>query len=134
MTMSQSLEWDTVLVGTPEAPTIPGWDTARLGPLRGRTVRLPRTGERLTIVQPTDLDRLLDLAQGDPEEQLPYWAEIWPSGLALADAILSEPDQLGGRRVIELGCGLGITAIAALRAGAELLITDYSAEALLLAR
>ncbi len=33
---------------------------------------------------------------------------------------------------MELGCGLGVTAIAALRAGADLLVTDYSPEALAL--
>jgi predicted nicotinamide N-methyase len=84
------------------------------------------------IARPVAIDRLLDLAENDPEENLPYWAEIWPSGIALADAVLLQPWQVQGRRVVELGCGLGVTAAAALLAGAELLVTDYSAEALLL--
>ncbi|MCX7622176.1 MAG: methyltransferase domain-containing protein [Thermomicrobium sp.] len=116
----------------PEDLSLPGWDRARLGPLRTRRVVLPRSGASFRIVQPADIDRLLDLAAADPEEQLPYWAELWPSGIALADAVLLEPDTLRGQRVIELGCGLGVTAAAALRAGAELLAMDYSAEALVL--
>ncbi|GBD20704.1 hypothetical protein HRbin28_01149 [bacterium HR28] len=117
---------------SPEHMVIPGWDQSRLGPLRVRSLTLPRTGRNLTIVQPADTDRLLELAQDDPEEQLPYWAELWPSGIALGDAILLNPDAVCGRFVVELGCGLGVTAVAALWAGAELLVTDYSPEALLL--
>jgi predicted nicotinamide N-methyase len=70
---------------------------------------------------------------------MPYWALLWPSGLALAEALRN---QLEGtfhtlphaRRVLELGCGLGVTAAAALRSGASLWAADCYAEALLFAR
>ena len=113
---------------------VPGWDVSRYGPLRERLVILPRSQRSCRLVQPADLDRLLELAQDDPEEHLPYWAELWPSGIALADALLLDPSPVHGQRVLELGCGLGLTAIAALWAGARLLATDYSAEALWLTR
>ncbi|MCC7023692.1 MAG: methyltransferase [Thermomicrobiales bacterium] len=105
---------------------------APIGPLRVDAVAAPGTAEMFRITRPADFDRLLDAAAGDPEQNLPYWAELWPSGIALASAILRQPEQVRGQRVLELGCGLGVTAIAALRAGADLLITDYSAEALAL--
>lgn len=105
-----------------------------VGPLRETPLTLPESGLSLRILQPTDLDLLLDAVADDPEENLPYWAELWPSGIALADAIEAEPERLRGRRVLELGCGLGVTAIAALRVGAELLATDYAPEALALCR
>jgi predicted nicotinamide N-methyase len=95
-------------------------------------VDLPRTTESLTISRPVDYDRLIDDAAADPEQNLPYWAELWPSGVALAARIARDPTIVQGRRVLELGCGLGVTAIAALRAGADLLVTDYSPEALAL--
>jgi predicted nicotinamide N-methyase len=72
------------------------------------------------------------MAVPDPEQNLPYWAELWPSGIALAAKIIREPDTVRGQRVLELGSGLGVTAIAALRAGADLLVTDYAPEALTL--
>jgi predicted nicotinamide N-methyase len=97
-------------------------------------VVLARTGRRFTIRRPVDIDGLLDLVADDPEQNLPYWAEIWPSGLALADAVLQRPDLVQGRRVLELGCGLGITAAAALVAGADLVAADYAPEALDLCR
>jgi predicted nicotinamide N-methyase len=84
------------------------------------------------IARPVDYDRLIDEAASDPEQNLPYWAEIWPSGVALAARIARTPDVVSGKRVLELGCGLGVTAVAALNAGADLLVTDYAPEALAL--
>ena len=46
-------------------------------------VTLPRAGRVYTILSPADHDRLLDEAETDPEQNLPYWAEVWPSGIAL---------------------------------------------------
>jgi predicted nicotinamide N-methyase len=103
-----------------------------------RTVDVPMTlpwsGVQCSILQPATFDRLLTVAARDPEQNLPYWATIWPSGVALADAILQEPDRVRGKQVLELGCGLGTTAVGALAAGADLLVTDYSPESLLLCR
>jgi predicted nicotinamide N-methyase len=105
---------------------------AALGPLRVDRVELSGTTESLLISRPVDYDRLIDDAAADPEQNLPYWAELWPSGLALAGKITRDPKIVRRRRVLELGCGLGVTAIAALKAGADLLVTDYSPEALAL--
>jgi len=90
-------------------------------PLAGRTVRLLR---------PRDGDAVLDevLAEDDPgEERLPFWAELWPAGVALAHAIAVRP--LVGRRVLELGCGLGLVSVTAALAGARVLAVDRSPEA-----
>jgi predicted nicotinamide N-methyase len=97
-------------------------------------ITLPRCGRRLLIRRPTDLDALLDQVADDPEQNLPYWSEIWPSGIALADAILGRPEAVAGRRVLEIGSGLGITACAALEAGSDLTVTDYAPESLVLNR
>jgi len=101
-----------------------------IGHLRKVRVDLPAVDQALMISMPVDFDRLLDLAQDDPEQNLPYWAELWPSGIALASFILSHPRTLFGVQAIELGCGLGVTAIAAMRRGLDLVATDYSPEAL----
>ena len=105
---------------------------ADVGPLRIDRVELPGTLTCFDIARPLDDDRLIDDAAADPEQNLPYWAEIWPSGVALGATIARAPHALRGQRVLELGCGLGVTAISALRAGADLLVTDYAAEALAL--
>ena len=58
----------------------------------------------------------------------PYWSVLWRSGVALAAHV--EALDLGRRRVVELGCGLGLPSIAAARLGAAVLATDESPEAL----
>ncbi len=65
---------------------------------------------------------------------LPYWALVWPSGLALAETLLAHPEALRDKRALELGCGLGTTAIAALATGASLTVADCFAETLLFCR
>lgn len=105
---------------------------AEIGPLLEEHLRLPRSGRELSITRPRDTDSLLDQVADDPEQNLPYWAELWPSGIALAEAIYGDPALVRNQPVLELGCGLGVTAIAALASGAEILATDYASEALTL--
>jgi predicted nicotinamide N-methyase len=88
-------------------------------------VALP--GRELALLAPRDGEALLSEEAFEQEEFLPYWAELWPSALALARAIARRP--LTGRRVIELGCGLGLPAIAAALAGGRVLATDWSPDA-----
>jgi predicted nicotinamide N-methyase len=88
-------------------------------------------GRELRVLRPRDADALLDEAAFEHEEFLPYWAELWPSALALARAIGAR--SLGARRVVELGCGLGLPSIAAALQGARVLATDWSPDAVAMA-
>jgi predicted nicotinamide N-methyase len=85
-------------------------------------------GRDLRVLRPRDSEALLDEDAFEHEEFLPYWAELWPSGVALARAVGVR--ALRGRRVVELGCGLGLPAIAAALAGGRVLATDWSADAI----
>ena len=105
-----------------------------IGPLREERLALPRDGRAYAILRPADTDLLLDRSSADPEQNLPYWAEIWPSGIALADALIRRPEEVRGKPALEIGSGLGVTATAALEAGADLHVADYSPESLLLCR
>ncbi len=67
------------------------------------------------------------------DEQMPYWAEIWPSAITLSSFIADEL-PLEGLRVIEIGAGVGMASVVAARKGASVLATDYSLEALRFAR
>ena len=49
----------------------------------------------------------------------PFWAFAWPGGQALARWLLDHPEEVAGRRVLDLGSGSGLTTIAALQAGAH---------------
>jgi predicted nicotinamide N-methyase len=89
-------------------------------------------GLRLSILRPPSAEELIDEAAFDEEEFLPYWAELWPSGVALARHVATR--ELRGARVVELGCGLGLPALAAALRGADVLATDWAEDAIELLR
>lgn len=74
------------------------------------------------------------LAERDESFGSPYWAYFWAGGLALARYILDHPETVAGRRVLDLGAGSGLVAIAAAKAGARAVIAaeidKYSVAAL----
>jgi predicted nicotinamide N-methyase len=86
----------------------------------------------VTLARPPSADELIDEAAFDEDEFLPYWAELWPSGVALA-AVVAGLD-VRGQRVLELGAGLGLPSLAAALGGAEVLATDWADDAVELLR
>lgn len=85
------------------------------------------------MLQPRESAELPDEGEIKWAPLAPYWSVLWRSGVGLASALAEI--ELSGRRVVELGCGLGVPSMAAARAGAEVLATDAREEPLeLLAR
>ena len=84
-------------------------------------------GRELRLLHPRDSEALLDEEAFEREEFLPYWAQLWPSAIVLAHATARL--HPAGRRVLELGCGLGLPAIVAALEGASVLATDWSPDA-----
>jgi predicted nicotinamide N-methyase len=89
---------------------------------------VPLADRELAVLRPRDADALVDEHAFEADEFLPYWAQLWPSGVALARAVASR--ALKGARVLELGCGLGLPSLAAARAGGRVLATDWSPTAI----
>jgi predicted nicotinamide N-methyase len=84
-------------------------------------------GRELRMVFPRDSEALLDEQAFEQEEYLPYWAQLWPSAIALARVVSGLCPR--GRRMLELGCGLGLPSIVAALEGASVLATDWSPDA-----
>lgn len=100
---------------------------ARLSDLTRSSIDVPE--HRIDIVHPRGAMEMLYEQNFDAREEYPpYWAELWPSSVALARAVAAT--NLNGARVVELGCGLGLPSIAAALGGAQVLATDRSADAL----
>ena len=94
----------------------------------GRDWFLERTG---------DMERLwdeMDQADFGEDERLPYWAEIWPASVLLCDRLLRERERIAGKPCLDLGCGLGLTALVGSWLGARVLAVDYEAQALCFAQ
>jgi predicted nicotinamide N-methyase len=94
--------------------------------LVSRSVELP--SGPLVIWQPREAAELPDDGPVEWAPVAPYWAVLWRSSVTLASEL--DRAELSGRRVIELGCGLGLPSIAAAKGGAEVLATDAAADAL----
>ncbi|MEO6351297.1 MAG: hypothetical protein ABIP53_11660 [Candidatus Limnocylindrales bacterium] len=92
-------------------------------------VTLPISQREYEIYRPDEAsrDRLFEVGHADPDKQMPYWAKVWPSGVALADVVVERKEQVAGQHVLELGAGLGVTACTVLEYGGDLMTADYSA-------
>jgi len=90
---------------------------------------VPLRGVALSVLRPRDAEALLDEHAFEHEEYLPYWAELWPSGVALARRLAGR--SLRGARVLELGCGLGLPSLAA---ALETALVDWAEPSLLVER
>lgn len=89
-------------------------------------------GVRFSFLAVRDSYVLLDRITNEAfikDEQMPYWAEIWPSALVLSEYIATA-QAIAGKRIIELGAGVGTVSVVAAAHGALVTATDYSDEAL----
>ena len=87
---------------------------------------------RLWHIRRADMDKLwADMDQKNGEEaRLPYWNEIWLSSLALAGWLAEMQDDIRGKACLDMGCGLGFTALLGRWLGADVTAMDYEAQAL----
>lgn len=89
-------------------------------------------GNTFSFVSVRDSYALLDRISPEDfvkDEQMPYWAEIWPAAVTLSEFIVEGLD-VAGKKVIEIGAGVGLASVTAAKMGADVMATDYSGEAL----
>ena len=67
-------------------------------------------------------------------ELYPFGLMIWESAVVLGDVLAERGPALAGKRVLELGCGVGLPGLVARRHGAHVVQTDHDALALALCR
>ncbi len=94
---------------------------------------LPEGGERvLELLCVGELERMVDRERllRDPDApDPPYWAIVWIGARALAGRLLASPPRRGAR-ILDLGCGLGLSGVAAGLSGASVCFADIAGEAL----
>ncbi|MBX3015923.1 MAG: methyltransferase domain-containing protein [Caldilineaceae bacterium] len=95
------------------------------------TVTLPLADQLWQITCVVDQDALLD---GVSEvEHVPYGFLLWESAIALAQLLQTRRAELAGKRILELGAGVGFAGVVAQHLGATVWQTDHRADLLVLA-
>lgn len=102
-------------------------------PVKMRRVRV--AGEIYDVLGPANYEELIDdprvQARFDVDEYMPYWAEFWPASILLAEEVARWPRPTDeGAVLLELGCGLGLASLVALRRGWRVIASDYDDDAL----
>ena len=93
-------------------------------------------GRNITFELPASQDQLLEFAikseTAGSSDADPYWGSLWETSPRTAALILQHqwPSRL---KALELGCGIGVTGIAALFAGHEVTFSDHATAAVRLA-
>ena len=89
-------------------------------------------GMQIKLHRVTNIDELYcELLKKDSgsidikDERIPYWAELWPSAIAVSRFIAKNKLVNEKSFVHEIGCGLALPAIVCGKLGAQVLISDY---------
>ncbi|MCL4860236.1 MAG: methyltransferase domain-containing protein [Caldilineaceae bacterium] len=95
------------------------------------TVELAMGGSVWRVLAVRDQDALLDMA--DELAQIPYGYLLWESAVALANWLAGHAALVAGRRVLELGAGMGLPGLVAASLGAHVWQTDHEPQTLAIA-
>ena len=79
----------------------------------------------LKVLQVADIEPLL--AGKDPFADVstfPFWVRLWEAAIVLADLLVAQPLP-EGKKLLELGAGLGAPGLAAALVGYEVTLSDY---------
>lgn len=113
-----------------------------LFPVQEQTIQLPISGQEITICH---LEAPLSSTLTNP-----LWSRVWSTSILTADVLLqwnrerelppekvvvdAEDSSREKQRVLEIGAGSGVVSTAAAMSGALVTVTDFSVEALTLAK
>ena len=87
--------------------------------LAGHDYRIRALADRQQYADP---DGLAELA-GISSAQWSLFGQLWPSGRILAEAMTRF--DIEGKRILEVGCGLGLSSLVLQRRGADITASDH---------
>lgn len=101
----------------------------------GERIFVESGGRSYTLARLGDLESIWEgLSDEIDEKHIPYWTELWPASLALAEWLDERAKEIENRACLDIGCGLGFLSLLARARGARVLGMDLEGEALFYAR
>jgi len=80
------------------------------------------SGRSLRCLRLADLDEIIldQLDTGDLDgAELPFWGKIWEASILLAAYLVAQP-VMPGRKILEIGTGLGVSGLFAAACGHDI--------------
>jgi predicted nicotinamide N-methyase len=91
-------------------------------------------GLTLYVPEPESVKTIYErLLTEDNSTRFPFWARIWPSSKAMTAFLRKERFWVEGKRVLEIGAGIGLPSFDSAGHAREMIISDHSIEAVELA-
>ena len=95
------------------------------------TSDLALKGRHFRFFVPKSIDQFLD--PGDLFHDFPLWSKIWEASVILSDYLAGmRVDE--EKRILEIGCGMGVVGVVASAFGHRVNMTEYNPDALNFAR
>lgn len=95
-------------------------------------------GRQFVLAREADLESLWrEMTENETaleDERLPYWTELWPATLVLADWLCARKSVIYAKKCLDVGCGLGFLSILGDWLGARMLGMDYEPAAIAFCR
>ena len=99
-------------------------------PLQLQVFQLDQYRLELYVPQPGEVRRVYQQQKAaDAATPFPYWTQVWPAALALAEFLWQHPHYVQGKEVLELAAGLGLPSLVAAQYAKWVCCTDYLPEA-----
>lgn len=72
--------------------------------------------------------------EADAATAFPFWTKIWDSATVLTRLLLNDPGLVEGKKILELGAGIGLPSFAIAKMASSVLISDADPDAVDLIR
>jgi methyltransferase-like protein 23 len=73
--------------------------------------------------------KYLSQKQNNGVPVFPYWAQVWPAAIGLAQFLLQHTHYISNKNLLEIAAGLGLPSIACAPLAKSILCTDYDEQA-----
>jgi len=108
-----------------------GKENRKMGPRETEEKTVGIKGRKFTLLTPKFIEQYID--SEDPLQNFPLWAKAWEASWVLADFLAGLPPE-SEKRLLEIGCGLGLVGVVAASFGHRIVMTEHNPDAMEFAR